>query len=36
LQSLLQVSNGSVRFARGGVAVLNKNIGVPARPPGRK
>jgi hypothetical protein len=37
LQSLLQVSNGSVRLARGGVAVLNnKNIGVPARLPGRK
>jgi hypothetical protein len=37
LQSLLQVSNGSVRLARGGVAVFNnKNIGVPARPPGRK
>ena len=30
MQSLLQVSDGSVRFARGGVAVLNKNIGVPA------
>jgi hypothetical protein len=36
LQSLLQVSNGTVRLARGGVAVLNKNIGVPARLPGRK
>ena len=36
MQSLLQVSNGTVRFARGGVAVLNKNIGVPARLPGRK
>ena len=31
LQSLLQVSDGSVRSARGGVAVLNRNIGVPAR-----
>jgi len=36
LQSLLQVSDGSVRSARGGVAVLNNNIGAPARPPGRK
>jgi hypothetical protein len=36
LQSLLQVSDGSVRSARGGVAVLNKYIGVPARLPGRK
>ena len=36
MQSLLQVSDGSVRIALGGVAVLNKNIGVPARLPGRK
>jgi hypothetical protein len=36
LQSLLQVGDGSARFSRGGVAVLNKNIGAPARPPGRK
>jgi hypothetical protein len=36
LQSLLQVSDGFARSARGGVAVLNKYIGVPARLPGRK
>jgi hypothetical protein len=35
LQSLLQLTDGPVRIARGGVAVLNKNIGAPARPPGR-
>jgi hypothetical protein len=36
LQSLLQVSDGSAHFPRSGVAVFNKNIGAPARLPGRK
>jgi hypothetical protein len=36
LQSLLQVSDNSARIARGGAAVLNKHIGVPARAPRRK
>jgi len=36
LQSLQPVSDNSVRSARGGVAVLNRNIGVPARLPGRR